>query len=181
MMMQLQSPERVFPGLHRHHDHFIPTKFSHKHRIHSTKGTLNTTHTDPMISLHSTLSSFVSPDSLLEADYTPLGRGLVARSAVAPGTPLLSIAWPNLLAVTDEIDKTGSVFSSRVIEDGQLLHGPLPPPLVDFLTRPDVTWSSRLAAWLLWFKKSSVDGSGGMWSLYTQLLPLVSIRKLIEK
>jgi hypothetical protein len=127
-----------------------------------------------MISIHSMLSSFVCPDSLVEADYTPLGRGLVARSSVTAGTPLLSVAWPNILCVTDEIDKQGTEFSSRVLEDGQLLHGELPPPLVDFLQRADVTWSSRLAAWLLWIRKSSRDGNNaGMWSLYTQLLPLV--------
>jgi hypothetical protein len=75
--------------------------------------------------------------------------------------------------VTDEIDTHGTEFSSRVLEDGQLLHGALPPPLLDFLSRPDVTWSSRLAAWLLWLRKSSRTNAG-MWSTYTQLLPLVS-------
>lgn len=175
--MQLILPERAFIGVHGHHDHIISAKFHQKQRLFSTKSSVNITHTDQMINLHSKLSSFVCPDSLLEADYTPLGRGLVARSPVAAGTPLLSVAWPNILAVTDEIDKNGNEFSSRVLEDGQLLHGPLPPPLIDFLNRPDVTWSSRLAAWLLWIKKNYSSGSAGMWSLYTQLLPLVRIRK----
>ncbi|KAG7668486.1 hypothetical protein Ndes2526B_g03883 [Nannochloris sp. 'desiccata'] len=120
------------------------------------------------------LSSYICPDSLLEANYTPLGRGLVARSPVAAETPLLSVAWPNLLCVTDELDKNGTEFSTRVLEDGQLLHVPLPPPLIDFLSRPDVTWSSRLAAWLLWLRKSNSIDTAGIWSLYTQLLPLES-------
>jgi len=174
--MQLQISERAFSSIlrHHHHDHFISANFSHKHRLILTR---NATSTDHMSSLHSKLSSFVCPDSLLEADYTPLGRGLVARSPIVAETSLLSVAWPNLLCVTDEIDKDGSEFSTRVLEDGQLLHGSLPPPLIDFLSRPDVTWSSRLAAWLLWLRKSTIDGSEGMWSLYTQLLPLVSSRK----
>jgi hypothetical protein len=169
--MQLQAPERTFIGLYRHLDHFMANFRSQKSRHIITK---SATSTDQMISIHSMLSSFVCPDSLVEADYTPLGRGLVARSSVTAGTPLLSVAWPNILCVTDEIDKQGTEFSSRVLEDGQLLHGELPPPLVDFLQRADVTWSSRLAAWLLWIRKSSRDGNNaGMWSLYTQLLPLV--------
>jgi len=177
--MQLQISERAFSGIHRHHDHFrgdyfISANFSHKNRHILTR---NATSTDQTISLHSMLSSFICPDSLLEADYTPLGRGLVTCSSVAAKTPLLSVAWPNLLCVTDDIDKYGTEFSTRVLEDGQLLHGALPPPLIDFLSRPDVTWSSRLAAWLLWLKKSNSDGNAGMWSLYTQLLPLVSSRK----
>ena len=173
--MQVQLPERIFWGIHgsQRDDHFISFN-SHKRKQKQKRILANSTnHPDQMISLHSMLSSFVCPDSLLEADYTPLGRGLVARSTVAPGTPLLSVAWPNLFCVTDEIDTHGTEFSSRVLEDGQLLHGALPPPLLDFLSRSDVTWSSRLAAWLLWLRKSSRTNAG-MWSIYTQLLPLVS-------
>jgi hypothetical protein len=175
--MQLTLPGRAFLGIHQRHDHLIPANLRQKSRHIFTK---SVTSTDQMINLHSMLSSFVCPDSLLEAGYTPLGRGLVARSPAAAGTPLLSVAWPNLLCVTDEIGKDGSDFSSRVLEDGQLLHGALPSPLVEFLQRSDVTWSSRLAAWLLWLRKSSGSGNAGMWSLYTELLPLVRNKLVIN-
>lgn len=172
--MQIPLPERAFSGIHQHLDHFISANFYQKSRLIPPK---SVTSTDHMITLHSMLSSYICPDSLLEANYTPLGRGLVARSPVAAETPLLSVAWPNLLCVTDELDKNGTEFSTRVLEDGQLLHVPLPPPLIDFLSRPDVTWSSRLAAWLLWLRKSNSIDTAGIWSLYTQLLPLVRSKK----
>lgn len=181
-MIALQLQARAFMPIHRQHDLcIISANFQRRGRHISTKSSINASSTDQMINLHSMLSSFVCPDSLLEADYTPLGRGLVTRSPVPGGTTLLSVAWPNILCVTDEMDKCGTEFSSRVLEDGQLLHGPLPPRLIDFLQRPDVTWSSRLATWLLWLRKSDNSAGSGLWSLYTQLLPLVSFKRKISR
>lgn len=46
------------------------------------------------------LAAALAPDTLLKADYTPLGRGLVAAQPVAAGTPLLAVDWCHMLAVS---------------------------------------------------------------------------------
>lgn len=115
------------------------------------------------------LASFVSPDALVAAAATPLGRGLVPTQAVNPEATLLSVDWVNLLVVTDDPQRDGAAFGSRVLSDWQQIHGALPPALADFLAKGDATWATRLAAWLLWLRANGT----GVWSLYTQLLPKV--------
>lgn len=113
------------------------------------------------------LLSIVSPDALVEAAATPLGRGLVPPKDVPAGTPLISVDWVNLLVVTDHPERDRDEFSRRVLGDWQQLHGPLPPALSEFILSARATWAVRLAAWLLWLR---LHGTG-VWRLYIQTLP----------
>lgn len=116
----------------------------------------------------SILTSLIAPDSLLHASITPLGRGLVAAADLTAGQPLLNVDWPNIICITDEPLKTQDTFTRRILKDSQQLHGQLPPALLSLILRPDIYWSSRLAAYLLYISKRS---SSAIWNMYTQLLP----------
>jgi hypothetical protein len=78
------------------------------------------------------LSSLLSPECLVKADYTQLRRGLVAKEDIAKGTRVLSIDVFNLLCVTDEPLRTNA-FGSAALSDWQMLHGDLPPQLAAYL------------------------------------------------
>lgn len=93
------------------------------------------------------LAAALAPGSCLKADYTPLGRGLVATAPVAAGTPMLAVDWANMLCVTDDPSKpAGSTFGKRVLQDWQLLHGKIPPLLSSYLLKgvPPSSFAARL-------------------------------------
>jgi hypothetical protein len=78
------------------------------------------------------LSSLFSPECLVKAGYTQLGRGLVATEDIAAGSKVLSIDTFNLLCVTDEPLWTNA-FGSAALSDWQMLHGDMPPQLATYL------------------------------------------------
>jgi hypothetical protein len=78
------------------------------------------------------LSSLFSPECLVKAGYTQLGRGLVATEDIAAGSRVLSIDVFNLLCVTDEPLRTNA-FGSAALSDWQMLHGDMPPQLATYL------------------------------------------------
>lgn len=133
------------------------------------------------------LASVVSPDTVLSAKHTQLGRGLVPTCSIYSGQVVLAVDWMNMLCVSDEpsaalerLKKSGSnsesdddpslvsqyFFGKKCLEDWQSIHGEMPPILVNFLLS-DTHWASRLAAWLLWIRKHGND----IWKLYCDLLP----------
>lgn len=57
----------------------------------------------------------------------------------------------------------------EAMQTWQLLHGDMPPLLIDFLTSSQANWTARLAAFLLYAHQQ--QHKGGIWSLYTNLLP----------
>lgn len=89
-------------------------------------------------------SSLLSPECLVRADYTQLGRGLVAKQDIPQGSRVLSIDVFNLLCVTDEPLRTNA-FGSAAQSDWQMLHGDLPPQLAAYLMSSELgaSWSHQ--------------------------------------
>jgi hypothetical protein len=80
------------------------------------------------------LAGVLAPGNTLKADYTPLGRGLVATQPIPAQTPMLAVDWANMMCVTDMPNgKAGNAFGKRVLQDWQLLHKKMPPLLVSYL------------------------------------------------
>jgi hypothetical protein len=90
------------------------------------------------------LSSLLSPECLVKADFTQLGRGLVVKEGIPKGSRVLSIDVFNLLCVTDEPLRTNA-FGSAALSDWQILHGDLPPQLAAYLTSSELGKSGSLA------------------------------------
>lgn len=79
------------------------------------------------------LAAALAPGTVLKADATPLGRGLVATAAVPKGTALIGIDWCHMLCITDDPRKAGNAFGRRVLQDWQALHQKMPPLLVNYV------------------------------------------------
>lgn len=115
------------------------------------------------------LASAFSTHCGVAAGPTPLGRGLVARDPAMKGARLLSIDRAGLLCLADKPGDTGDEFARKVLQEWQLLHGRLPPLLLNYILAGDTGWFPRMAAWLLWL----ASHGSGPWQLYTQMLPTV--------
>ncbi len=68
-------------------------------------------------------------------------------------------------------------FAQRAQQDWQLLHGALPPALLAHLNDFEFNWALRLAAWLLWIRRSAPQGP---WQIYCALLPQVHIYVCVD-
>jgi hypothetical protein len=112
------------------------------------------------------LAAACAPAAAVVAARTPLGRGLVAARAVAPGEPLLEVDEAFLLCVADE-PAAGGAHARRVLADFQALHGPLPPPLLAALGDASLDWGARLAALVLHLRARGA----GPWRHYARLIP----------
>lgn len=88
------------------------------------------------------------------------------------GARLLSIDRAGLLCVTDKPSVSGDGFGRKVLEEWQLLHGRLPPLLLNYVLSNDAGgWFQRMTAWLLWL----ASHGSGPWQLYCQMLPSVCL------
>lgn len=116
------------------------------------------------------LASAFSTHCGVSAGPTPLGRGLIAKEPAMKGARLLSIDRAGLLCVTDKPSVSGDDFGRKVLEEWQLLHGRLPPLLLNYILSSDSGgWFQRMTAWLLWL----ASHGSGPWQLYSQMLPTV--------
>lgn len=92
--------------------------------------------------LFGTLAALVAPDAEVAAGLTPLGRGLVASTALQPGSLLLQVDRFNCLAVSDDPGGPGGgAFGRASLAEWQAVHGPLPPLLVSYLLSSE--WRHR--------------------------------------
>jgi hypothetical protein len=112
------------------------------------------------------LAAACAPGAAVVAAPTPLGRGLVAARAVAPGEPFLEVDEAFLLCVADD-PAAGGAHARRALADFQALHGPLPPPLLAALGDASLDWGARLAALVLHLRARDA----GPWRLYARLIP----------
>ena len=71
----------------------------------------------------------------LTAGATPLGRGLIARRAVARGQALLTVELWNALCISDG----GGAFGAAALDEWQMVHGPLPPMLNAYLRSSELS------------------------------------------
>eukprot|EP00887_Chlorella_sp_A99_P006938 scaffold2.g6938.t1 len=115
-----------------------------------------------------------APGRLVTAGATPLGRGLIATAAAAPGQPLLRLPPSSLLCVADAPGRPGgNACGRRALAAWAAAHGggaPLPPLLTNYLLGGQggaADWFLRLCAWLLWLARHG----GPAWRRYAALLP----------
>ena len=101
----------------------------------------------------SLLLELLSPSTALVVADTSLGRGLVSPNGSAKGSVLLDVDWCNVITVTDDPDKAGSVYGQQALEDWQLIHGELPPLLRSFL----LSGQAPKPHWMLGVAKHASD------------------------
>jgi hypothetical protein len=97
-------------------------------------------------------------------------RGLLSASSIIPGEVVLSIPLHNILQVPRQLTQPEmQSATAAALATWQQQHWELPQELASLILSPNVTWESKLVAWLLYLKAAAPEGT--LWHSYIQSLP----------